>query len=207
MRKLLVAILILVLLGVVAEVAARRVAEDRVASRLKRTFDLSSEPDVQMGGVPFLLELVRGDVSEITMSAGNVRSEDVRLDDVTVNMRNVRFSLSDLADGSGKVRVGEGDGSASITERSLNEALAERGAPFEVTLGPQGVTATSAAAGLEANADVTLDGDALSLSGSGLPAVSLDLPSLGGRVTYEGVSTSNGRATVRFSVKGVQIAT
>jgi hypothetical protein len=205
MRKLLIVIVVLVLLAVVVDVAARNVAEQRVARRLQRTFDLADEPSVSMRGTPFLLQLLRGDIPRIVMSTDDVRSEDVTLDDVEVEMRRVRFSPADVVDGSGRVTVAEGDGEAAITEASLNEALDASGAPFTVSLDGGDVIATAADAGIEATGSVSLEAGALSLGAEGLPSVTFDLPSLGGKVSYDRLAMEDGRATLGFSVARLQL--
>ena len=204
MRKLLIALVLLLLLVVVADVFAKQVAEEQIARRLRRTFDLSEEPSVAVGGVPFLLNIVRGEISSIEMTGDRVRSEDVRLDDVEVRIHDVRFSLSQVVDGSGQVRAAGGDGTASISEASLNDALETAGAPFSLNLSDAGVTARSGDA--EAAADVSLEGNALSISADGYPAVVLDLPSLGGRVTYDEVSVEEGSAALDFTVQQLEIS-
>lgn len=204
MRKLLIALLVLGLLGLAADVFARRTAEDQVAGRLQRTFDLESEPSVSLGGWPFLLGLARGEISKIVMTGETVRSEDVTLDDVEVEMRDVRFSPSDVVDGSGRVRASGGQGSAAITQNSLNQALQNAGAPFTLTLSAGGVAASTE--GAEARGDVSLDGNALSVGGRGLPMVALDLPSMGGRISYDSVDVKDGRAIVRFTVDALNFS-
>ena len=204
MRKLLVVLVLLLLLVVVADVFAKQVAEEQIARRLRRTFELSEEPSVAVGGVPFLLNVVRGEISSIEMTGDRVRSEDVSLDDVEVQIHDVRFSLSQVIDGSGQVRASGGEGTASITEASLNDALETAGAPFALSLSSDGVIAASN--GAEAAADVMLEGNALSVGAEGFPPIVLDLPSLGGRVIYDEVSLEEDRATLDFTVQRLEIS-
>jgi hypothetical protein len=204
-RKLLVLLLLLVVLAVTADVLARRTAEDQVAERLRRTLDLSSDPEVSMDGMPFLADLFRGDISRIVMSSDDVRSPDVTFDDVEIEMRNVRFSLGDVVDGTGRVTVKRGEGRAEISEGNLNDALAEAGAPFTIALTSQGVTASSEQAGVEASGNVTVQDNALAVGAEGLSSVPLQLPSLGGRVSYESVSLADGKATLEFSISELSL--
>ena len=205
MRKLLIVLLVLGLLVVAIDVFARRTAEDQVAGRLQRTFDLSSEPKVSVSGWPFLLQVLRGEIEEVEMTGDRVRSEDVTLEDFEVEIRDVRFSLADVIEGSGLVKAGGGEGSASITERSLNRSLEDADAPFTLSLTPGGVAAVTDQAEVEAG--LTLEGNALSVDGEGLPSVPLDLPSMGGRVTYENLQIEAGRATLEFSVHDLKLNT
>ena len=69
MRKLLLAVLVLVLLGAVADFAAARVFEDRVTEALQREYDLGRRPVVQVRDFPFLPHLVTGRFSTIDLAA------------------------------------------------------------------------------------------------------------------------------------------
>ena len=207
MRKLLIALVVLVLLVVMADVFARSVAEEQIARRLRRTFELSEEPTVAVGGTPFLLNVVRGQISSIEMTGDRVRSEDVTLDDIEVKINDVEFSLSQVVDGSGKVRAAGGEGTASISQSSLNNALEGAGAPFTLAMSAGGVTATSSDGSMESEGDVSLDGNALSIGAAGLPSVVLDLPSLGGSVSYEELAVEQGSAALAFSVDRLEIST
>jgi hypothetical protein len=199
-RKLTVFLLVLGLLALGADVLARRTAEEQIAGRLQDAFDLESEPDVSIEGMPFLVDLLKGEISTIEMASRNVRTEAITLDEVTLDLRGVRFSLDDVIDGSGRVTARRGEGSATITERNLNEALAAAGAPFTVTLDSEGLTATSESAGIEASVDPSIEGNELSLNAEGLGSVPVQLPNLGGRVTYESVALADGSALLDLSV-------
>jgi hypothetical protein len=206
MRKLVIALIVLALLAGAADVFARRAAEDRIADRLQKTFELSSEPGVGVGGFPFLLNVVRGEIPSIEMSGDRVRSEDVTLQDVDVQIDDVTFSLSDVIDGSGQIRAAGGDGSAAVTEANLNAALETAGAPFTLSIGSGGITATSADGGASAEGEVALEGGALTVGAAGLGSVTLDLPSLGGRVSYEELDLEEGRAALGFTVQRLRIS-
>ena len=64
MRKLLIAVVVLLLLGA-ADFVAARVFEDRVTEALQREYDLGQRPVVQVRDVPFLPHLVTGRFSTI----------------------------------------------------------------------------------------------------------------------------------------------
>lgn len=87
-------ILLLVLVG--AAVAADRVAlglaEDRAASALQSSQDLSHKPDVTVEGFPFLTQLAAGSFGEVVVSAHDVTvgsAHDVHLQQIVVDLRDV----------------------------------------------------------------------------------------------------------------------
>ena len=65
MRKLLVAVVVLLLLGAAADFAAARVFEGRVTEALQREYDLVQRPVVQVRDFPFLPHLLTGRFSTI----------------------------------------------------------------------------------------------------------------------------------------------
>jgi LmeA-like phospholipid-binding len=203
MRKLLLIFLVLLILAIGADVLARRTAEDQVAQRLQKKLSLSSEPSVSMSGLPFLVDLLRGEIEVVEMTGDQIRSEDMTIDEIEVEMREVHFSVADVIDGSGRINVRSGDGQATVTQSDLNAALAGVGAPFTVDLTSDGLVAASD--GGEVQGDIALDGGSLSVSGEGLPTVPLDLPSLGGIVRFESVALADGRVTIALTISRMSL--
>ena len=77
MRKLLVAAVVLLILGVAADFAAARVFEDRITDALQREYDLGRRPVVQARDFPFLPHLVTGRFSTIDLAATDARAKGV----------------------------------------------------------------------------------------------------------------------------------
>ena len=69
MRKLLIAVVVVLLLLGAADFVAARVFEDRVTEALQREYDLGQRPVVQVRDVPFLPHLVTGRFSTIDVAA------------------------------------------------------------------------------------------------------------------------------------------
>jgi hypothetical protein len=193
MRRTLVVLLVLVALLIAADLFAKNVAEEQIAKRLRRTFDLASEPSVSVRGIPFLLNLLQGEISSVGMVGDRVRSEDVTLNDVKVEIDEIRFSLSDVVDGSGDVRASGGRGSAAVTQANLNGALEGAGAPAAIDLA-------------DAAEVVSLEGNALSVAAPDGRSIALDLPTLGGRVRYESLEVKGGVLSLSFTVEELEVS-
>ena len=73
MRKLLIAAVVLLILGVAADFAAARVFEDRVTTELQREYDLGRRPVVQVRDFPFLPHLATGRFSTIDVAATGLK--------------------------------------------------------------------------------------------------------------------------------------
>ena len=179
MRKLLVALVLIVVLGVVADVGARAYAERRVREEMSRSLDLSEEPDVSLGGFPFLLHLLRGTLPSVDVVASDVPAGRLRFDIVRMNLHDVSFSFADLLSRSGTVRADRADGTATVTPGDVMAALRDSGIPLSVEFSDGVIRITAAQLPGEVEASVKLEGQRLLFSPS-RPALplefALDLP-------------------------------
>jgi hypothetical protein len=197
---------VLALLVVGADVVLRLVAERWLEGRVQDTLALESRPDLDIGGFPFLVEFVRGELDEVDVTLRDLRVQGLHLDEVTIGLRNVAFDQADVIAGRpGSVRVRRGDATVEIGEPTLNALLRDRGVPANVELlGPRvRVSSRIEAGGEEATATtlgtLDLEGTTLvfdpgevSVDGTfGVPpaalAFRLDLPPLFPGLTYEDV--------------------
>jgi hypothetical protein len=93
LKVLLVVLLVLAGLFVAIDRIGNYVAEQVAANTIKTSQDLPSKPDVDIGGFPFLTQLVARDFDEITITAHNVPIDKNRdlldLSKVTVTLHHV----------------------------------------------------------------------------------------------------------------------
>jgi hypothetical protein len=138
-RKLLVAVVILLILGVAADFAAARVFEDRVTDVLQREYDLGRRPVVQVRDFPFLPHLATGRFSAIDVAAEDLRARGVNAARLTLHLRDVRVPREVLLGEPGGVDVGRADGQVELTEAEVNRLLARRLPGASLTVGRDGV--------------------------------------------------------------------
>jgi hypothetical protein len=139
MRKLLIAAVILLILGVAADFAAARVFEDRVTDVLQREYDLDRRPVVQVRDFPFLPHLATGRFSAIDVAATDLRARGVNAARLTLHLRDVRVPRAVLLGEPGGVDVGRADGQVELTEAEVNRLLARRLPGASLTVGRDGV--------------------------------------------------------------------
>ncbi|WP_406040320.1 DUF2993 domain-containing protein [Micromonospora sp. NBC_00898] len=145
-RKVLIGfvVLLLVLAGllVVADRVAAGVAERAIADQVKQQVAKqdaqSAAPKVQVGGFPFLTQVLAGRYEHISIVLtdvkGPVRGDTVDVPRLDVDAHNVRASLDTLRSGQGDVVAESVDGRGTITYASLAKLLDRPG----LTLGEQG---------------------------------------------------------------------
>ncbi|MEH0969630.1 DUF2993 domain-containing protein [Micromonospora sp. CPCC 205546] len=144
-RKVLITLVVLLLvlggLIVVADRVAVGVAEraiaDQVRQEIAKQGAQSSPPEVEVGGVPFLTQVLDGRYERISIALrdvqGSVRGDAVALPKLDVDARNVRASLDTIRSGQGDVVAETVDGTGTISYDSLAKLLDRPG----LTLGEQ----------------------------------------------------------------------
>jgi LmeA-like phospholipid-binding len=138
-RKLLIAVVILLILGVAADFAAARVFEDRVTDTLQREYDLDRRPVVQVRDFPFLPHLATGRFSTVDVAATNVRARGVNAARLVLHLHDVRVPRDVLLGEPGGVDVGRADGQLELTEAEVNRLLARQLPGASLTVGQDGV--------------------------------------------------------------------
>ncbi|MCO1596591.1 DUF2993 domain-containing protein [Micromonospora sp. RHAY321] len=145
-RKLLIGLVVLLLLVGVLLVVADRVAvgvaeraiADRVSQEVTKQGAQSAAPDVEVGGTPFLTQVLDGRYERISIKLRDVQAsvegDAVRLPVLDVDARNVRASLDTLRTGQGDVVADTVNGTGTISYDSLAALLDRPG----LTLGEQG---------------------------------------------------------------------
>lgn len=152
---------------------AGRVVADQVAAELADYDVGSSRPDVDVGGFPFLPQVVSGEYGEVTLSLSDVGAEDVRLSEVEIVATEVTASMSTLINRSGPIRAGRIDGDAVVGYQSVAELTGIDG--LELTAAGDDTVAVElpmdllgASVTLVGSASVRVDGHTLQLRVSSL---------------------------------------
>jgi len=126
MRKLLIVVVVLVLLGAGADFAAARIFEDRVTDALQREYDLGRRPVVQVRDFPFLPHLATGRFSAIDVAATDARAKGVNAAQLQLTLHGVRVPRQVTLGEGGRVTVERADGTIELTEAEVNRLLADR---------------------------------------------------------------------------------
>jgi hypothetical protein len=126
MRKLLIAVVVLVLLGAAADFVAARVFEDRVTEELQREYDLGRRPVVQVRDFPFLPHLATGRFSAIDVAATDASAKGINAAQLQLTLHGVRVPREVLLGEPGRITVDRADGTIELTEAEVNRLLADR---------------------------------------------------------------------------------
>jgi LmeA-like phospholipid-binding len=100
MRKVLLVLLVVLIIGVIAaDRVGVAVAQDQIAKQVAAKSDLPSKPDVKIHGIPFLTQAIGGDYKKIDVQIGRLTRQGVTLEDVKVELADVKAPLRDVVNG------------------------------------------------------------------------------------------------------------
>lgn len=193
-RVLITLIVLLVLVGMVlfvvdrfgASYAERRIA-DRVAQEVAENKATSAAPDVTIGGVPFVTQVLAGRYKEITIllrdfkgPAGQGRTVTMPLLDIRA--KDVRAPLNTIRSGNGDIVATTVTGAATIDYAQVAALIGQQGLTLKEQDGKVVGTAPLEVLGqtfiLSGTGEITVKGDVVQvrikgLTAAGLPAVPL----------------------------------
>lgn len=223
-RAIVVTVLVVAALLVAADVGLRFWAQAWIEDRVGAALGISEPVDLALGGFPFLPAFLRGHFDEVTVEVDGLEREGIRLERVTLDLRDVRFDRADLiARRAGEVTVAGGSGQVEILEADLNAWLGQQGSAVSVDLlGPRvRASAIVSAGGQEATASATgrlrLEGGALAFDpgsvqvegGFGVPpaalAFTIALPPVLPGVSYRSLEITAEALRLELSLEGATL--
>ncbi|KUP98031.1 LmeA family phospholipid-binding protein [Thermobifida cellulosilytica] len=166
MRKVLVLLIFLLVLLVAADRGAHYAAESEIAKRISQQYDMASEPEVTIGGFPFLHQAIGGEYQEIHVVTGAMTVEEVQVDRVDVTLTDVRAPFSDLLT-EPNVVAGGVEGTVLLPYSELQKRLPE-GVVIEAANGAPRMSGDLAYQGFSASLSsgftIEVDGDELTVT-------------------------------------------
>ncbi|MCU1595272.1 MAG: hypothetical protein JWO12_2664 [Frankiales bacterium] len=135
MRRLLTAIVVVLVLLVVADRIAVAVTSSVIASRMQVSAGLSAKPSVSIKGFPFLTQAIGGRYEHVVVRTGSLAREGVRIAELDVSLTGVQIPLSEALSGSvGSVPVSGIAATATVTFADV----AQKGSIAGISVTPLG---------------------------------------------------------------------
>lgn len=140
-KGLRVTLIIVIVLGgllVLTDRIAASIAEDKVATLISQEagnqgVTMTTEPDVDMGGWPFVTQVFGGEYEQIDIAFHDITAQGVNLPELNVHATNVTAAMSDVLNGSGPVVAQSMTADARLTYESISDTLAQTSAPVELS--------------------------------------------------------------------------
>jgi hypothetical protein len=198
----------LVLLLLVADFGARAYAQNRLSHALADSLEVSPPPAVSLGGFPFLIRILQGELPVATIRGTRLTAQGVPFQSVELHLRGVHFSLGSVLSGNGPVVAETGDGSATLTGPDLTAALHARGIPVTVTFASTGIRLSSPQLPGVVDGRLTLSDQKLILepvSPVAAESFTLALPLLVRGVRYTGLRLTPSEAVLTVALSNVSV--
>ncbi|OLT21765.1 hypothetical protein BJF78_33990 [Pseudonocardia sp. CNS-139] len=128
MRRLVIALLVLVGLFVAADFGSAALAESAVSRQMREQIGLVDDPSVRINGFPFLTQAVSGRYSSVDVSASRIQVGELQALDVSAQLRDVEAPLSMLlGPGEKTLVVREVEGTARVQASDVEQLLNRAG--------------------------------------------------------------------------------
>ncbi|HVU61351.1 MAG TPA: DUF2993 domain-containing protein [Mycobacteriales bacterium] len=183
LRRLLIAVLVLIVVGVVAlDRIGAHVAAHVLAGKLQSEEHLPERPSASIGGFPFLTQAFGGKYDDVSVTAHNVKTTDgVTISTLSAHLHGAHVPLSKVLHGSvSRVPVDRVDGKAFVAFGDLGRYLSTQGAT--VTLN------RSSAHGIDLTGRLPLAGKIRLVHAVVTVAVSNSVVTLSGPVRLRGIT-------------------
>lgn len=124
MKRIVITLIVVVALFVAVDFAAASAAEYQVAKQVRERLALPGDPDVSIGGFPFLLQAFTGDYRKVDVYAQKLTVGDLHNVGVHALLYHVRLPFSDVLRGNVQgLAVDDVQGSVLITKDDLTRKL------------------------------------------------------------------------------------
>lgn len=98
MRTLLILIVVLAIALVVGDRVAVSLAQNEIGRQIAAEYGLAHQPDVTIGGFPFLTQAVDGSYRDIDIRVGDWSDQQISVRDLKVRLTDLSAPLGDLLD-------------------------------------------------------------------------------------------------------------
>lgn len=124
MKRMIIAVLVLVGLLVAVDFGAAAYAESAVSRQMRQQLGLQNDPSVRINGFPFLTQALSGRYNSVDVVAQMITYDNLRELEVRAHLEGVTAPLSDLVgSGTRNVRVDRAYGTVRVGARDLQRLI------------------------------------------------------------------------------------
>lgn len=203
MKILLILVALVLVAALVGDVAAKRLAEDRIESQVADSIEGVNEVDAEIGAFPFLPSVLSGRLDELRLRLPRVRSRGLALSRLELTLVDLEFNPIKAFAGSGEIGVGSGEGRAFVSSAALTRALGRSGT--DATVAIEGSSATISVQGQTQTVESIAVSDGRLVFELPTGPVSLQIPRSFEGVSYESARVENGRLRIDLSLTSKEL--
>lgn len=124
-KRIVIVLLVLVAVLVAADFGVAAAGENQLSKKIRTQLNLSSDPAVTIHGFPVILQALKGDYSDISISATGVAAKNTLRDlEIDADLHHVRVPLSQLLSGNvSSAKIDEVDGKVRVKAADIGRLL------------------------------------------------------------------------------------
>lgn len=207
LKKFLIFVVIVVGLLVVGDFMLRDRAESAAADLIDQQISQKVDPEVDLGGFPFLRSVLTGTFDRITITIPEFNEGPLVIEDVVLTLRDVRLEPLEVLAGRGDLRATSLRGSGVVSESTLNEIVRLQVPGLTVALERDRVTLSRDGATVAATAVISDDSLLLQAGQLGVGPIEVALPALLQDVRFSSVRAIPGELVLQVDGGPLRIRT
>ena len=200
MKALLLLVIVVLVAAVIGDVAAKRVAENRIASEVEGSIDGVSGVEAEIDTFPFLPALLSGELEELRLKIGRVRSGGVAVSDLELQLRGLDFDPVNVFAGDGAIGVRRGQGRAYASAAAISRALQRSGT--DATVSFEDSSASVSAQGQTVQVETVAVSDGALVFDLPTGPLTLQMPETFESLRYESARVEGGRLRLEIVLGG-----
>lgn len=207
LKKFLIFVVIVVGLLVVGDFMLRDRAESAAANLIDQQISQKVDPEVDLGGFPFLRSLLTGTFDRITITIPEFNEGSLLIEDVVLTLRDVRLEPLEVLAGRGDLRATSLRGSGVVSENTLNEIVGSQVPGLTVAIERGRVALSRDGATVAATAVISDDSLLLQAGQLGVGPIEVALPALLQDVRFSSVRATPGELILQVAGGPLRIRT
>lgn len=192
---------------VVADFTLRDRAEGAAADLIDKQIAQEVEPEVDLGGFPFLRSVLTGTFDEITISIPEFKEGPLLIEDVVLTLRDVRLEPLEVLAGRGDLRAPSLEGNGVISEATLNEVVGSQVSGVTVAIERNRVSLSRDGQTVAATAVVAGDSLLMQAGELGAGPIEIALPPLLQDVRFSSLRATPGELVLEVAGGPLRIRT
>lgn len=206
MKRFVTILAVVAVLLVAGDFLLRGAAENAAAKLIDEQIAQQVEPQVDLGGFPFLPSVLSGRFDEVTVTVPEAEHNGLVVEDISLAFRDARLEPLEVLAGRGDLRATSLRGRGVISQEALTEVLRATDPALSVTIEPDRVAVSRDGATIAATAVVAAN-RILFQAGEIAPEVEIPLPELLPGIQFSSLRAASGELVLGVVGNRVRIRT
>lgn len=207
LKKFLIFVVIIAGLLVVGDFMLRDRAERAAGDLIDQQIAQEIDPEVDLGGFPFLRSVLTGTFDRITITIPEINEGPLLVEDVVLTLRDIQLEPLEVLAGRGDLRAASLRGGGGISEATLNEIVRSQVPGLTVAIQRNRVTLSRDGVTFAATAVVAGGRLLMQASELGIDPIEVALPTLLQDIRFSSLRVTPGELVLQVEGGPLRIRT